>query len=439
MDEVDGMSSGDRGGLAELCQLIKTSKFPIICIANDKYKVRSLDNHCLRIGFRRPTPQQIQAKLAQIAFKEGITAPESVRKQLADECHGDVRQAINMLQLWSIGGSTQITFGMNRKKDPTLGPFDAVPSLLSDSLQRFDEKLERFFVDYSLVPLFIYENYLSIIPERGLQRLGEQLRKRTPQPTTPVPSVVQDARTLRLFADAADSISLGDVLERGVRRDQHWELLPGYGAVSTIRPCATLKGRFAPSTASWVGGGLQFPQWLGKNSSTNKHLRLLQEVQSTLALHTGGVSHRATRLDYCSVLHLKLTDPLKSGMDGISDILSTMEAYQMQKENRDAILELQQVNKDQSKLDQVPTNVKSALTRQINKAHWTVGSRAGPAKSNTNFSTAEQPNDPELGEIFVDGEIDESGDTETVSSSDRLIKEKKKVSAKTKGSSKKKT
>ena len=36
MDEVDGMSSGDRGGITAIINLIKTSKVPIICICNDR-------------------------------------------------------------------------------------------------------------------------------------------------------------------------------------------------------------------------------------------------------------------------------------------------------------------------------------------------------------------------------------------------------------------
>ena len=44
MDEVDGMSSGDRGGIQELIKVIKTTKTPIICICNDRDrpKVRTL-------------------------------------------------------------------------------------------------------------------------------------------------------------------------------------------------------------------------------------------------------------------------------------------------------------------------------------------------------------------------------------------------------------
>lgn len=55
MDEVDGMSGGDRGGVADLIQTIKHSRVPIIAICNDKYspKLRSLRNHCLELEFRK--------------------------------------------------------------------------------------------------------------------------------------------------------------------------------------------------------------------------------------------------------------------------------------------------------------------------------------------------------------------------------------------------
>jgi len=36
MDEVDGMSAGDRGGIKALIDIIKVTKVPIICICNDR-------------------------------------------------------------------------------------------------------------------------------------------------------------------------------------------------------------------------------------------------------------------------------------------------------------------------------------------------------------------------------------------------------------------
>lgn len=54
MDEVDGMSGSDRGGVQDLIQTIQKSKIPIICLCNDKYnmKLRSLRNYTLELDFR---------------------------------------------------------------------------------------------------------------------------------------------------------------------------------------------------------------------------------------------------------------------------------------------------------------------------------------------------------------------------------------------------
>ena len=55
MDEVDGMAGNeDRGGVAELIQLLKTSKVPVIAMCNDRQhqKIRSLANHCFDLRFQ---------------------------------------------------------------------------------------------------------------------------------------------------------------------------------------------------------------------------------------------------------------------------------------------------------------------------------------------------------------------------------------------------
>ena len=61
MDEVDGMSAGDRVGVADLIASINICSIPIICICNDRYsqKLKSLVNYCLMLNFRKPTKQQV--------------------------------------------------------------------------------------------------------------------------------------------------------------------------------------------------------------------------------------------------------------------------------------------------------------------------------------------------------------------------------------------
>lgn len=56
MDEVDGMSGSDKGGIKALIDMINQSKLPIVCICNDRYnqKIKSLASHCLDLRFKNP-------------------------------------------------------------------------------------------------------------------------------------------------------------------------------------------------------------------------------------------------------------------------------------------------------------------------------------------------------------------------------------------------
>ena len=96
MDEVDGMAGNeDRGGVAELILLIKSSKIPVICMCNDRNhpKIRSLANHCFDLRFQRPRIEQIRVteqnqstSLAYVLYVRSrrklvsFTTPSSIHK-----------------------------------------------------------------------------------------------------------------------------------------------------------------------------------------------------------------------------------------------------------------------------------------------------------------------------------------------------------------------
>jgi replication factor C subunit 1 len=60
--------------VSDLIASIKTSKLPIICICNDKYKtsLKSLKNHCIEINWSKPTKVQAAARLRGIAQAERL-------------------------------------------------------------------------------------------------------------------------------------------------------------------------------------------------------------------------------------------------------------------------------------------------------------------------------------------------------------------------------
>ncbi|KAJ8440901.1 hypothetical protein Cgig2_022757 [Carnegiea gigantea] len=164
MDEVDGMSAGDRGGVQDLISSIKISKIPIICICNDRWsqKLKSLVGHCAVLDFRKPTKQQIAKRLMQIANAERLQAREIAMEELAERCNGDIRMAVNQLQYMSLSISA-IGYDdvkqrlLSSSKDEDISPFKAVEKLFNFNAGklRMDERIDLSMSDLDLVPLII--------------------------------------------------------------------------------------------------------------------------------------------------------------------------------------------------------------------------------------------------------------------------------------------
>ncbi len=101
IDEVDGISSGDRGGIGAIVKIIKESKFPVVLTANNPYlpKLAPLRNYTKILKLSRVDPRSIEKRLKEICGKEGVNADEDVLRNLARWSSGDVRSAITDLQM----------------------------------------------------------------------------------------------------------------------------------------------------------------------------------------------------------------------------------------------------------------------------------------------------------------------------------------------------
>ena len=182
MDECDGMSgNADRAGvrflhceylkindehficlqIAELILLIKKTEIPIICICNDRgsIKVRSLANHCFDLRFNRLRLEQIMPRLMTILNRQKVKMDKADIEDIIKASHQDLRQSIYSLQLVAAGAD--LKSGDIVTKDVSINIFEAARRLLS-SESDLKTKRELFFVDYSLMPLFVQEHYLSV-------------------------------------------------------------------------------------------------------------------------------------------------------------------------------------------------------------------------------------------------------------------------------------
>ncbi|KAJ2367559.1 DNA replication factor C complex subunit Rfc1, partial [Coemansia sp. RSA 2611] len=301
MDEVDGMSGGDRGGTTELIQMVKRTKVPIICICNDRQstKVRSLANHCVDMRFRRPTEQQMKARLNTIAFRENFKLEPNAMSQLVQSTHNDIRQVINLLSSYMLNRSSMSymdskEYSSFNKKEVSVGPFDVIGKYLNKTENQrltFSDKLDLYYSDFSIVPLFVQENYIDNRPA-GCESSLEALER---------------------VSMAADLISEADIVDNKLRGSQQWGLMPLHAALSSVGPAFHVSGGH--------DGMYRFPGWLGQNSKGSKLSRMLRDVQTHMRLRVSA-DKTEVRKSYIPAMVPELVSPLvKEGANGISDVM----------------------------------------------------------------------------------------------------------------------
>lgn len=101
LDEVDGIhGTNDRGGVRAIGDIIKSSKHPMILIANDFYskKLASIKTKCEVLKMKKSRWNSISALLRKISISEGVEVTPAALKEIAVKSQGDVRSAINTLQ-----------------------------------------------------------------------------------------------------------------------------------------------------------------------------------------------------------------------------------------------------------------------------------------------------------------------------------------------------
>lgn len=75
---------------------------------------------------------------------------------------------------------------------------------------------------------------------------------------------------MKHVALTADSLTLGDMVEKRIRSSMAWSLLPIQAMYSSVLP-----GEYMSGT---ITSRIEFPKWLGRNSTTQKRRRLAQEL-----------------------------------------------------------------------------------------------------------------------------------------------------------------
>lgn len=192
------------------------------------------------------------------------------------------------------------------------------------------DKVELYFQDHSIMPLFVQENYLKSKFSRAGTASGPELA----------------LKNLELMTKAADSISDGDLVDAMIHGcvplfsflsagpspssstlPQSSAALESHAASRNALLCPSgvvlLRSRRrlpcfpgVSSAPSFVSPSLltRFPSslysWLGKNSTQNKLQRMLGEIQIRMRLRVSG-DRREIRQSYIPALYPRLVNPLQ--------------------------------------------------------------------------------------------------------------------------------
>jgi replication factor C subunit 1 len=354
MDEVDGMSAGDRGGVGALAAVCKKTQIPMILICNDRRapKMKPFTNVAYDLPFRRPTVDQVRSRIMTIGFREGLKLPANVVNALIEGSNADIRQVVNMvstIKLDQEGMDFDAGKEMSKawQKHVILKPWDITNKILGGGLfaesskTTLNEKSELYFNDHELSYLMLAENYLGTNPTKASKYSGRE----------------RNLKLLELADNAAGSISDGDLVDRMIHgSQQHWSLMPLHAIFSFVRPASFMAGSLAGH------GGAQFPQWMGKNSTAQKNNRLVKEIQGHMRLRSSGDRHEV-RQQYIPTLWDRLVRRLeREGGEIVPDIIDLMDSYFLTKEDFDSLVELGVGYMDQENV-KIDSKSKATFTR----------------------------------------------------------------------------
>jgi replication factor C large subunit len=201
VDEVDGLSATDRGGLKELLDLMKITTWPIIITANQIWnkKFASLRQASELYQLKEVNYQTIKQILIEILRKENLFIENQILTTISIKAKGDIRAAINDLESIAnlFTGKKEIKYTdikldeRNKEKDI----FNALRLIFkgkpnSETLKAFDE-----------VNMNLDEVFLWIEENIPYEYKGEELAK------------------------ACEAISKADIFKGRIYKQQYWRFL----------------------------------------------------------------------------------------------------------------------------------------------------------------------------------------------------------------------
>lgn len=178
MDEIDGMNSGDKGGINALIKLIRPKKtkkqkkeditmIPIICIGNyhiDK-KIKEMIKICVPIELKKPTNQQMNNIIKLIM----PNLDKCLSDNIISQTRGDLRKLKSICDIYNNQQSILKNKIINNMFQPKTHNEDAkliVKNIINNPMNIKDHNMVMNETDRTSVGLLFHENIIDVLDSK---------------------------------------------------------------------------------------------------------------------------------------------------------------------------------------------------------------------------------------------------------------------------------
>ena len=237
MDEIDGMSSNDRGGVSELMEIMfkntpvkkelnVPSGSPFVCISNTidkKIKTIMAKSVCIKLTF--PAKASLMG-LARRVLKVELgdkykEVDEDIILKIVNYCQNDIRRMVNILEfifydtnedMKTINENIDDKLLQFDKKNIILDPYKSCDALLNHK-QTIDKALDLWDSDKVIVNSLLIENIGNYIFKNRRNNSGEKVK---------------------CLRDIYEWTSLGDMIDKFVLKSQDYSVFNYVGYLRCI-------------------------------------------------------------------------------------------------------------------------------------------------------------------------------------------------------------
>jgi len=247
VDEADGITGTDRGGMRELVKLIDNAPCPIVVTANDYWdkKMSSLRKKSERVELKEIDYKTVKGVLIDILRKEKKFIENEILTQIAVKSKGDLRAAVNDLQTaasmekpsaadfnernkeTNIFNALKKVFKMPPKKE-TLGAFDSVNMPIDEIIlwveknipkEYSGKELEKAYDVLSKVDVFkgrIYKQqyWRFLVYENALLTYGISAAKLSPKNSGSFTPYKKPSRILKIWMNNQRTIKKKSIADK---------------------------------------------------------------------------------------------------------------------------------------------------------------------------------------------------------------------------------